>query len=329
LDNYLVVGGAGIVGRFIAGLLADAGHAPLIIDREPAGRAFDQRVMDALDLPEQAPELLEATTALVLALPEEVALQVLERCGGAMPALRLLVNTCSVQQPFQECAARLLPGVPSLGINPMFSPTLDCRGRPVVLCEREPGAAGARFATLLTAQGMRVRHLGPEEHDRTMAVCQTLPHAAVMAFAFALQRSECDPGLLAELAPPPMQALLALAARILHNPPQTYWDIQRHNRHGARQREHLAGGLDLLHQFCRQDSADAFAAELEAVRHWFGPGAAGYSRTCTRLFNLLNLYQGELPDARSVKPSVLDDAGSRQGSGTAGDHAAGPAGDHR
>ncbi|NNJ14183.1 hypothetical protein CSV86_002350 [Pseudomonas putida CSV86] len=82
MDNYLVVGGAGIVGRFIAGLLADAGHAPLIIDREPAGRAFDQRVMDALDLPEQAPELLEATTALVLALPEEVALQVLERCGG-------------------------------------------------------------------------------------------------------------------------------------------------------------------------------------------------------------------------------------------------------
>lgn len=329
MDKYLIIGGAGIVGRFIAGLLADAGHAPIIIDREPAGRAFDQRVMDALDLPEQAPELLEAATTLVLALPEETALRVLERYAQAMPSLRLLINTCSVQQPFQDLAAKVLPGVPSLGINPMFSPTLDCRGRPVVLCEREPGAAGARFATLLGAHGMRVRHLGPEAHDRTMAVCQTLPHAAVMAFAFALQRSECDPQLLAELAPPPMQTLFALAARILHNPPQTYWDIQRHNRHGARQREYLAGGLDQLHQFCRQDSADAFAAELDAVRDWFGPGVAGHSRTCTRLFNLLNTSQGEINDARSGKPSVLDDQGSRQGGGAAGDHAAGPAGHHR
>jgi|GEM_PF-324924 len=329
MDKYLIIGGAGIVGRFIAGLLADAGHAPIIIDREPAGRAFDQRVMDALELPEQAPELLEATTALVLALPEEVALQVLECYARRMPSLRLLVNTCSVQQPFQERAAQLLPGIPSLGINPMFSPTLDCRGRPVVLCEREPGAAGARFATLLGEHGMRVRHLSPEAHDRTMAVCQTLPHAAVMAFAFALQRSECDPELLAELAPPPMQTLFALAARILHNPPQTYWDIQRHNRHGARQREYLAGGLDQLHQFCRQDSTDAFAAELDAVRAWFGPGVAGHSRTCTRLFNLLNTSQGEHHDARSGKPSVLDDQGPRQGGGPAGDHAAGATGHHR
>lgn len=329
MDKYLIIGGAGIVGRFIAGVLADAGHAPIIIDREPAGRAFDQRVMDALQLPEQAPELLDAVTTLVLALPEDVALQVLERYAPVMPSLRLLVNICSVQQPFQERAARLLPGVPSLGINPMFSPTLDCRGRPVVLCERQPGAAGARFATLLAAQGMRVRHLCPEAHDRTLAVCQTLPHAAVLAFAFALQRSECDPQLLAELAPPPMQTLFALAARILHNPPQTYWDIQRHNRHGARQREYLAGGLDLLHQFCRQDAAQAFSAELDAVRDWFGPGVAGHSRTCTRLFTVLNTSQGEIHDARSGKSSVQLDPGPDQGGGPAGDPAAGPAGHPR
>ena len=44
MDKYLIIGGAGIVGRFIAGLLADAGHAPIIIDRiaadgEEAARA--------------------------------------------------------------------------------------------------------------------------------------------------------------------------------------------------------------------------------------------------------------------------------------------------
>ncbi len=329
MDKYLIVGGAGIVGRFIAGLLADAGHAPIVVDREPAGRAFDQRVMDALDLPEQAPELLQGVTTLVLALPEDVALQVLQRYARSMPSLRLLVNTCSVQQPLQEQAMALLPGVPSLGINPMFSPTLDCRGRPVLLCERTRGVAGDWFAGLLEGHGMRVSRLHPDEHDRTLAVCQTLPHAAVLAFAFAVQRSECDPTVLAALAPPPMQTLLGLAARILDNPPQTYWDIQRHNRHGARQREYLAGGLDLLHQFCRQDTPDAFAAELDAVRDWLGPGVAAHGRTCARLFNLLNMSQGEMDDVRSDKPSVIDAQGPQQGSGVAGDHAAGPAGHHR
>jgi len=329
VDKYLIVGGAGIVGRFIAGLLADAGHAPIVIDKEPAGRAFDQRVMDALDLPEDAPELLQAATVLVLALPEEVALQVLERYAAHLASLRLLVNTCSVQQPLQASAARLLPGLPSLGLNPMFSPTLDCRGRPLLLCEREPGADGERFAELLEQGGMRVSRLPPDEHDRLMAVCQTLPHAAVLAFALAVQRSECDPGLLAALAPPPMQTLLGLSARILDNPPQTYWDIQRHNRHGARQREYLAAGLDLLHQFCRQDTPDAFVGELDAVRDYLGGTHDHHARTCARLFRLLNTTQGETHDAASGKPSVLDAQGSQQGGGVAGDPAAGPAGHHR
>lgn len=329
MDKYLIVGGAGIVGRFIAGLLADAGHAPIVIDREPAGRAFDQRVMDAMELPEEAPELLQAVTVLVLALPEEVALQVLERYAPRLPSLRLLINTCSVQQPFQARAIRLLPHLPSLGINPMFSPTLDCRGRPLLLCEREPGAAGDDFAGLLQACGMRVSRLRPDEHDRLMAVCQTLPHAAVLAFALAVQRSECDPALLAALAPPPMQALLGLCARILDNPPQTYWDIQRHNRHGARQREYLAAGLDLLHQFCRQDTPDAFVAELDAVRDYLGASHDHHARMCARLFSLLNTTQGETHDAASGKPSVLDAQRPQQGGGVAGDHAAGAAGHHR
>ena len=136
MEKILIIGGAGTVGRFIADLLVGAGHRPIIIDRVAGDRALDQRVMDALLLPVHAPELLQAADTLVVALPEDAARQVLERYAGGMPSLRLLVNTCSVQQPFQRQAARLFPGVPLLGINPMFSPALECRGRPVALCER-------------------------------------------------------------------------------------------------------------------------------------------------------------------------------------------------
>lgn len=256
-------------------------------------------------------------------------MQVLDRYAGAMPSLRVLVNTCSVQLPFQTRAARFFHGVPSVGLNPMFSPTLDCRGRPLVLCERGRSEAGDGFERLLGERGMLVTRLDPEAHDRAMAVCQALPHAAILAFAVALQHSECDPALIAALAPPPMKTLLSLAARILQNQPATYWDIQKHNRHAARQREQLASGLDLLHQFCRQDTPENFSVELDAVRHYLGPEVERYGEACIALFTLLNTPQGEAPHARSCEPVVRDPRQPHEGAGTAGDHVAHPAGDHR
>lgn len=329
MERILIIGGAGCVGHFMAGLLADAGHAPIIIDRVAAPSGLDQRVMDALLLPEQAPELLRAATTLIIALPEEAALQVLERYAGAMPALRVLVNTCSVQTPFQLRASRLFCEVPSLGLNPMFSPTLDCRGRPLVLCERGRSEAGEWFEKLLVERGMLVTRLAPDEHDRTMAVCQTLPHAAILAFAVALQHSECDPALIAALAPPPMKTLLSLAARILQNPPETYWDIQKHNHNAARQREQLAKGLDLLHQFCRQDTPEHFSVELDAVRRYLGGGVEHYGQACAGIFTLLNTPQGEALHARSSEPVVRDPRQPHESNGVAGDHAARSAGDYR
>ena len=329
MEKTLIIGGAGTVGRFIADLLVGAGHRPIIIDRVAGDRALDQRVMDALLLPVHAPELLQAADTLVVALPEDAARQVLERYAGGMPSLRLLVNTCSVQQPFQRQAARLFPGVPSLGINPMFSPALECRGRPVALCERGQSEAAEHFAALLRARGMQVTRVSPDEHDRIMAVCQVLPHAAILAFAFALQRSECDPQRLAALAPPPMQTLLSLAARILVNPPETYWDIQKHNPASQQQRGQLASGLDTLHQVCRQDTPQAFFDELSAVRDYLGQGVESYGAACAQLFQLLNTQQGETPDARSRQPAVQPDPGPLESGSAAGHHAARPAGDHR
>lgn len=334
MEKTLVIGGAGTVGRFIAGLLVDDGCRPIVIDRVAAERTFDQRVMDALALPTHAPELLQAAEVVVCALPEDTALQVLECYAGALPSLRLLVNTCSVQQPFHAQAARLFARVPVLGINPMFSPTLDCRGRPVALCERGQGErgqaeAGERYEALLRGRGMQVTRVTPDEHDRIMAACQTLPHAAILAFAFALQRSECDPRTFAALAPPPMQTMLSLVARILLNEPVTYWDIQKHNQASQRQREQLAGGLDALHQLCRQDSPAAFAAELQGVRDYLGPAVEHHGDACAAIFQLLNTPQGVTPHARSSQCAVDDHQGPREGSGAAGDHAARPAGDHR
>lgn len=288
MDNILILGGAGMVGSFVAGILGKGGHKLTLVDVVPSRALLNHRVMDVLSMPDQAPELLEAATIIIFALPEEVAIRGLECFVGKAPSVKVLVNTCSVQAPFQRRAEELFPTVASVGINPMFAPTLDCAGRSVVLCERGESEAGNRFATLLQAHAMRVTRLFPDEHDRAMAVCQALPHAAILAFAFALERSGCDMDTLQALAPPPMKTMLSLVARILHNAPVIYWDIQKHNSAAQQQRDQLSASLGLLDHLCEVDTPEAFAEKLNAVQLQLGTYVEVYGKTCEALFKTLS-----------------------------------------
>ncbi|NUU38430.1 prephenate dehydrogenase dimerization domain-containing protein [Pseudomonas sp. C2B4] len=288
MDNILILGGAGMVGSFIAGMLGKGVHTLTLVDLVPPRALLNHRVMDVLSIPEQAPELLEAATIIVFALPEDVAIRGLECFVGKAPSVKALVNTCSVQAPFQRRAEQLFPAVASVGINPMFAPTLDCAERPVVLCERRESEVGNRFAVLLKAHAIRVTRLLPDEHDRAMAVCQALPHAAILAFAFALERSGCDMDTLQALAPPPMKTMLSLVARVLHNAPVIYWDIQKHNGAAQQQRDQLSASLGMLDHMCGVDTPEAFAEKLNAVQRQLGTYVDVYGETCEALFKTLS-----------------------------------------
>ncbi|WP_414865703.1 prephenate dehydrogenase dimerization domain-containing protein [Pseudomonas sp. IT-P12] len=288
MDNILILGGAGMVGSFIAKIFEKSGNALTVIDLVPPRTSINHHVMNVLSIPDKEPELLETATIIVFALPEDVAISGLERLVGKAPSVRTIVNTCSVQTTFQCRTEKLFPEVASVGINPMFAPTLDCTDRPVVLCERTESEVGNHFAALLQEHAMRVMRLLPNEHDRVMAVCQALPHAAILAFSFALERSGCNMDTVQALAPPPMKTMLSLAARVLQNAPAIYWDIQKYNNAAQHQRDELSAGLGLLNQLCGGDMSEAFAEKLNGVQRKMGGYADTYGKACEALFNLLS-----------------------------------------
>ncbi len=129
----MVIGDTGVVGAFLVRLLVADGHHVVVIDKRAA--PGEHWVMDAAELTGQGAHLLADTDALIFALPELTALDVLARCAGHTRENFWLINTCSIQRPFQDLAAEICPSAVSVGINPMFSPKLDCAGRPVVVCE--------------------------------------------------------------------------------------------------------------------------------------------------------------------------------------------------
>lgn len=241
-----------------------------------------------------------AADEVVLALPEDMAVQCLPWLAEAARPQAVLVSTCSVQLPLFEAAAEQQLRLSLLGVNPMFSPTLPVVGQSVVVIapgagpERPAGdgqdVTGShvrRISALLEAGSMTVSVMDPAGHDTAMSVLQALPHAAVLSFVDALLAAPVDVPALMRIAPPPARTLVALACRILAAPPEIYWDIQRANTEGAARRKDLTSSLLRLDALVEAEQAADFQAALASAAEGLGPYAAEGAQECRDLFELL------------------------------------------
>lgn len=266
MSQYVIFGGAGVVGQFMATLLTSEGHSVTVADQVAPAYPVDYVISDVRYLDRALTEKIKAASGVVFALPESAAAASLMTYAPLLTSVDVVVNTCSVQVPFHQIAADCLPSVSSVGVNPMFSPKLACHGRPVVVCEPAQSQAGAMISALLARQGMQVSQMNPDDHDNNMALCQALPHAAILSFLTALVYQGCDIKVIYQIAPPPMKTLLSLAARILANEPETYWDIQACNQAAAKQRDGLMASLSGLNSQVESDDYSAFVAQLVDAR---------------------------------------------------------------
>lgn len=290
-SRVVVLGGAGAVGGMLAGMLEQAGISTLCIDRHRPGYQVDSVQLDLEGISTCDHRLFHDAMAVVFALPECVALQLLPTILPLLGADVLVVPTCSVQGPFHETLKACAPGQPWMGVNPMFSPGLDVAGRSAVICLDDLNVPTLWLERLLSETGLVTRRMTVEQHDRTMALCQALPHAAVIAFGMALADSGADLATLLAIAPPPMRTLFALVSRILANPVEVYWDVQHENPHAAEQRTRLVNALTRLYQGVHEHDQQLFARQLSDVAYALGSHRLSGARDCEQLFRLLNGQQ--------------------------------------
>ena len=238
-QRFAIVGGAGAVGRLLAGLLADAGHEVVVVDR-----AGDP----PLDVTQPSPALaaaLAGADGVVLAVPEAVALDALPHVLAALRPGALLVDTLSVKTPFVAAVEQAAAGreLELLSLNPMFAPDLGFEGRAVLAVEVAGGSRSDALLALLRERTTVASVADAAAHDRTTAALQVAAHASLIGFGTALAELDADLDALLAVAPPPFLALLALLARIADGSPGTYADIQLANPLAGEARAALADGL--------------------------------------------------------------------------------------
>jgi prephenate dehydrogenase len=284
-DRAVVVGGLGEVGGLVVGLLC-VEAVVTVVDSRGAGRPGV--LADDIRTPGPALEsALAEADAVVIALPETVALQAIAVVAARMRPGAVLLDTLSVKSqvvPLLEREATRY-GLAALSLNPMFAPALGVSGRPVATVEVVPGPGADRFRNLLLAAGAVPVPVTADRHDRLCAAVQVATHASILAFGDTLRSMRIDPADLLAVAPPPHRTMLALLARLVSGTPEVYRDIQVANPGAPGVRSALIRATDRLRD--RTTTPAGFAAHIEELAAWLGPYRAGLAAQCAAAFAAL------------------------------------------
>ncbi len=264
-----------------ADLLRAEGSQVTIVDIAPGPGVM------AADVTAPGPELrgaLGTADAVVLAVPERVALACLGPVSGALRPGALLVDTLSVKGPFASAVAELGADIEAVGLNPMFAPSLGMAGRPVAEVVLRDGQRVRTLRRVLAEAGALLTAVDASAHDQLAAAAQAMTHASVLAFGHALAGLDLDVRQLSALAPPPHTTMLALLTRICTGEPDVYWDVQSTNPMAASAREALAHGLRAVADMVEAPDPAAFSALLARLAGYLGPELERYREHCARLF---------------------------------------------
>jgi chorismate mutase/prephenate dehydrogenase len=242
--SAVVVGGAGRMGRWLRRFLTALGYTTGVID--PAAAPDD----DA-----RARRALPSAELVVCSIPP-TGIANLYREFAANPPTGVVVDIASIKTPVIEPIRALRrAGGRVASIHPMFGPSaVLLRDADVVICDTGDAEASAMIERLFQPTTARLVHLPLADHDRIMADLLSLAHATAIAFALALPETEHP------VRSTTFQALEALAAAVVRESPEVYYEIQAGNPHSMEALERLRLALDRIIATIKAGDAPGFCA---------------------------------------------------------------------
>ena len=248
--SAVVLGGAGRMGRWMHRFLAAQGWAVSVLD--PRATRAENREAEAR---------LFSAELVLLATPPGRTVE-LYRDWADEPPRGTLIDLASIKTPLIEPIRALQHAGARVGsIHPMFGPaTLLLRDADVALCDTGDPEALAMVEALFSPTTARLVPVPLEDHDRVMADLLSLAHACAIAFALALPDTEHP------VHSTTFQALERLAAAVVRESPDVYYEIQAENPHSLESLGRLRDSLERVREAVTARSRDAFRDLLEEGR---------------------------------------------------------------
>lgn len=273
--KVLVVGGAGSMGRWCAGLFKRAG-----LDVSVSSRKDASSVARSMGVRVSRPEDAGQFDIVVLSVPIDAVEEVASSVAPRMRPGSLLMDLSSLKKgPVGSMLKHAPPDTEVIGAHPLFGPGSDGRGRTVVLVPTErSGRWLPVIRDMLEDNGFSVLVSTPEEHDKSMAVVQGLTHFMYVAMARTLERSSIDMGRTSAYKTPVYGITIELVGRVLSQSPELYALIQSSEDAKEARRAYVDACRELA---ARLDEGDAqgFIRDFESAARYYGDTAGARKRS--------------------------------------------------
>ena len=175
------------------------------------------------------------------------------------PPRGVVVDIASIKTPLIDPIRTLQQaGGRVASMHPLFGPSTDLlRDSDVVICDTDDAEAASVVEELFEPTTAHLVYLPLAEHDRIMADLLSLGHVAAIAFALALPESEHP------VRSTTFRALESLAADVVRESPDVYYEIQTSNPYASEVLERLHGALGRIMTTIESQDKEGFGALME------------------------------------------------------------------
>lgn len=250
--RVLVIGGAGLMGRWFVEFLSSQGFAVEVAD--PAGAAGAGCVDDW-----RKTDLLH--DFIVLATPLGVTDAILRDLALRRPP-GVIFDIGSLKSPLRSGLLALRShGCKVTSVHPMFGPDTELlSGRHVIFVDLGSAPALEAVKELFAPTMAEQVVMSLDDHDRLIAYVLGLSHALNIAFFTALAESGEAAPRLARLSSTTFDAQLDVATRVARESPDLYYEIQSLNDYGAESLEALSQAVERIRTAVLTQDHAAFVA---------------------------------------------------------------------
>ena len=250
-----VIGGSGKMGGFFVEQLLSFGHQVNILGRNDW---------------ENAPQLLGEADLVIVSVPIERTVEIIEKTAGYLTPSATLADLTSIKTPIVRAMLDRHSG-PVLGLHPMFGPGVDSfMAQNVVVCPARHQQAYQWFLDFLADQGSKLIWCTPQEHDRMMAIVQAIRHFSTFALGAFLAEEEIDLSRSLEFASPLYRTQFNLVSRLFTQDASLYLNVML-----LEERPQVIGRLadtySRLAELVKKCDRSALTEEFEAAGNFFKP----------------------------------------------------------
>jgi chorismate mutase/prephenate dehydrogenase len=270
--KILVIGGNGQMGSLFASLFGRSGYTVRILTEHNW---------------DQARDLCQDIDMVLVSVPIERTVQVIDKISAFLPPTALLADLTSVKK---EPVARMLsahPG-PVLGVHPLFGPTLSCLDKQIIVVTPGRDKAASRwFTEQLGLWGAVIMESTPDEHDEIMEIVQALRHFATFCFGEFLCHRKAKLSRTLEFSSPIYRLELGMVGRLFAQDPALYAQIIFATQERRDLLKEFILSLSRHVEMLETNNKQLFVAQFRYIAQWFGPFSDQAMRESTFLIDKL------------------------------------------